>query len=71
MPLETRALTHTIGGEITGADLIRCVLHHAIWDYWPGERSGHRITVRGERPVMWEGAADDLVAESTNVRLSA
>ena len=49
----------------------RCVLHHAIWDYWPAERSGHRITVRGERPVMWEGAADDLVAESTNVRLSA
>ena len=49
----------------------RCVLHHAIWDYWPAERSGHRVTVRGERPVSWEGDADDQVARSTNVRLSA
>lgn len=31
----------------------RCVLHHAIWDYWPAERKGVRISVRGERPEPW------------------
>jgi taurine dioxygenase len=31
----------------------RAVLHHAMWDYWPQERSGRRISVRGERPVPW------------------
>ncbi len=31
----------------------RCVLHHAMWDYWPNERKGHRVSVRGERPEMW------------------
>ncbi len=34
----------------------RCVQHHAMWDYWPHERRGHRVTVRGERPLMWDGA---------------
>jgi len=29
----------------------RCVQHHAMWDYWPHTRSGHRVTVRGDRPV--------------------
>ena len=24
----------------------RCVQHHAMWDYWPHTRSGHRVTVR-------------------------
>lgn len=28
----------------------RCTQHFAIWDYWPHERMGHRVTVRGERP---------------------
>jgi alpha-ketoglutarate-dependent taurine dioxygenase len=28
----------------------RCVMHHAIWDYWPHERKGHRVTIKGERP---------------------
>ena len=28
----------------------RCVQHHAMWDYWPHTRSGHRVTVKGERP---------------------
>lgn len=28
----------------------RCVMHHAIWDYWPHERKGRRVTVKGERP---------------------
>ncbi|MEQ9814648.1 MAG: TauD/TfdA family dioxygenase [Azospirillaceae bacterium] len=28
----------------------RCVMHRAIWDYWPAERKGNRVTVKGERP---------------------
>lgn len=28
----------------------RCVQHHAMWDYWPEERKGNRVTVKGERP---------------------
>lgn len=29
----------------------RCTQHRAMWDYWPHTRSGHRVTVKGERPV--------------------
>jgi taurine dioxygenase len=29
----------------------RCTQHRAMWDYWPHTRSGHRVTVQGERPV--------------------
>ena len=29
----------------------RCAMHHAIWDYHPHIRSGHRVTVRGEKPI--------------------
>ena len=29
----------------------RCTMHHAIWDYWPNERKGRRVTIRGDRPV--------------------
>jgi taurine dioxygenase len=28
----------------------RCAQHRAMWDYWPHTRSGHRVTVRGDRP---------------------
>jgi taurine dioxygenase len=28
----------------------RCTQHMAIWDYWPNERKGNRVTVKGERP---------------------
>jgi len=28
----------------------RCVMHRAIWDYWPHERKGRRVTVKGDRP---------------------
>ena len=28
----------------------RCVQHHAIWDYWPEERKGRRVTIAGDRP---------------------
>jgi len=29
----------------------RAVQHYAVWDYYPAVRSGHRVTVRGDRPV--------------------
>jgi alpha-ketoglutarate-dependent taurine dioxygenase len=29
----------------------RCAMHHAIWDYWPHERKGRRVTIRGDRPA--------------------
>ena len=28
----------------------RCTQHLAMWDYWPEERYGHRVTVGGDRP---------------------
>jgi taurine dioxygenase len=28
----------------------RCALHHAVWDYWPHERKGRRVTIKGDRP---------------------
>ncbi len=28
----------------------RCVMHRAIWDYWPNERKGRRVTITGDRP---------------------
>ena len=30
----------------------RCTQHFALWDYWPSERKGHRVTVLGERPYL-------------------
>jgi len=30
----------------------RRVQHFAIWDYWPHERCGHRVTVQGDRPFF-------------------
>jgi len=29
----------------------RCTQHRAMWDYWPHIRSGHRVTIKGEKPV--------------------
>jgi taurine dioxygenase len=28
----------------------RCTQHHAIWDYYPLDRIGHRVSILGERP---------------------
>ena len=28
----------------------RSVMHRAVWDYWPHERKGRRVTIAGERP---------------------
>ena len=28
----------------------RCTMHHAMWDYFPGVRSGYRVTIQGDRP---------------------
>lgn len=28
----------------------RSTQHLAMWDYWPNERYGHRVTVKGDRP---------------------
>ncbi len=30
----------------------RCTQHFALWDYWPSERKGHRVTIKGERPFF-------------------
>ena len=28
----------------------RCVQHHAMWDYYPARRHGHRVTIKGDTP---------------------
>jgi taurine dioxygenase len=30
----------------------RCLQHRALWDYWPEERKGHRVTIKGDRPYL-------------------
>ena len=29
----------------------RCCMHRAIWDYWPEERKGRRVTIKGDKPA--------------------
>lgn len=45
----------------------RCTHHFAMWDYWPEERKGHRVTIQGERPFLAKDAPDEPVS---NLRLS-
>ena len=33
----------------------RCVQHYAIWDYWPEERCGHRVSIKGDAPFYRPG----------------
>ena len=49
----------------------RCVLHHAMWDYWPQQRRGHRISVTGEKPVPWKLGVDEPPGKFATVKLSA
>jgi alpha-ketoglutarate-dependent taurine dioxygenase len=28
----------------------RCAQHHALWDYYPAKRYGHRVTICGDKP---------------------
>ncbi len=30
----------------------RSAMHHAMWDYFPHRRMGHRVTVKGDRPFF-------------------
>ncbi len=44
----------------------RCTQHFAIWDYWPHERKGHRVTIKGARPEYHE-----RTTARSNLRLAA
>ena len=50
----------------------RCVLHHALWDYWPEQRSGCRVTTVGEKPVAWRlSNHTGTQKERSSIRLTA
>ncbi len=46
----------------------RCLQHYALWDYWPNERMGHRVTVLGDRP-RFDPAAPDAAESSIRIKL--
>lgn len=49
----------------------RCALHHAMWDYWPAEREGRRISVVGEQPLPWRLDEDHPPSRAgTKIRLT-
>ena len=48
----------------------RCVLHHAIWDYWPAERQGRRISVVGEPPEAFLLDQDQAPTQAQQVKLT-
>ena len=43
----------------------RCTQHFALWDYWPEERKGHRVTIAGQKPI-----AATIADTTTDMRLS-
>ena len=45
----------------------RCTQHFALWDYWPEERKGHRVTVKGEQPYF----DPDIPLRRTRMQLSS
>ena len=45
----------------------RRIQHFAIWDYWPHERYGHRVTVKGTRPFF---EPDGPEPEASPIRVS-
>lgn len=49
----------------------RCTQHFALWDYYPEERKGHRVTVRGEAPYLDDSPNTDRPEDKpANLRLS-
>ena len=48
----------------------RAVLHHAMWDYWPAEREGRRISVVGEKPEPWRLERDQAAERVATTRLT-
>jgi taurine dioxygenase len=46
----------------------RCTHHFAMWDYWPAERKGHRVTIKGERPYL--APPEEMAAAPAHLRLS-
>lgn len=46
----------------------RCLQHFAIWDYWPHERKGNRVSIQGDRPRFDPQAPR---AEASSIRVSA
>ena len=45
----------------------RCLQHFAIWDYWPNERRGNRVSIHGDTPFFDASSAD---VEDSPIRLS-
>ena len=45
----------------------RCLQHFAIWDYWPNERKGNRVTILGDRPFFDPTAPEPPLSD---IRLS-
>lgn len=48
----------------------RCLQHYALWDYWPNERKGHRVTVLGDRPAF-DAAAPGPRTSPIRIKLDA